>query len=157
MQPIIYLDYPLEKQLLIDHAASVEDKGTYGQHKDHPDWNNDYWKDYKFESNVTDKLIKDFELQDARPRYYWLPANITLEQHTDDETTCSLNFALSDRYAPVTIGDNNYMYKQCLLNTTVPHGVVNGNRKRVLLKISIFGESYESLAKRIKYAAATGN
>jgi len=36
-----------------------------------------------------------------------------------------------------------------LLNTSIMHGVKNGNKERILLKISIFDRPYEQVAKQI--------
>jgi hypothetical protein len=48
---------------------------------------------------------------------------------------------------------NDYVYTQVLLNTTLPHSVTNGATERILLKISIFDETYEQLSARISYKA----
>ena len=39
---------------------------------------------------------------------------------------------------------------QSLLNTQNMHGVINGNEDRLLFKLSIFDESFETVADKIK-------
>jgi hypothetical protein len=56
---------------------------------------------------------------------------------------------LSDDNTAITINDKDYFYKNALLNTTQPHSVKNGNKERLLFKISILNESFEAVANKI--------
>jgi hypothetical protein len=94
--------------------------------------------------------MEDFGVQGS-PRFYWQEPNSILPMHVDNNTTCSINFVLTDNPSPVTVEDNDYVYEQAVLNTTKLHGVKTNGEERVLLKISIFDESYEDLIKRIPY------
>jgi hypothetical protein len=60
---------------------------------------------------------------------------------------------LTDNPAPVTVEDVDYVYEQAILNTTKLHGVNTNEEERILLKISVFDESYEDLIQRIPYIA----
>lgn len=93
-------------------------------------------------------MVNDLGIK-AKPRFYWLESNAVLPEHVDHNTTCSLNFILSEDPAPVTIGGNDYYYNQCVLNTTIPHSVTNNGPERILLKFSVFDVSYEDTVKTI--------
>jgi len=87
-------------------------------------------------------------------RFYRLLANSTLPYHTDRSTKCSVNMILNDRDpAPVKFRvdgvETEYHYHIALLNTTVEHSVENGPEDRILFKISVFDEAYESVAAKI--------
>jgi hypothetical protein len=86
----------------------------------------------------------------ARPRFYTVAPNSELEQHLDHGTLCSINILLSENTAPVNFQGKEYMYKQCLLNTQKMHGVINGPHERILFKLSIFNEDFETVAEKIK-------
>ena len=88
----------------------------------------------------------------GKPRFYWLEPFAEIPEHIDNGTLCSLNFILSPDPAPIVIEDIEYTYKYVLLNTAVRHSVFNGPTERIMLKISIFDETFEDLAKRIPYA-----
>jgi hypothetical protein len=94
--------------------------------------------------------MDDFQVL-GKPRFYWTAPNSCIPEHVDNGTQCSLNFILSPDPAPITFYGIDYYYKQVLLNTTLPHSVNNGPIERVLLKISIFDETYQQLAARINY------
>jgi hypothetical protein len=94
--------------------------------------------------------MNDFGVE-GKPRYYWMKPHAIIPEHVDNGTQCSLNFVLTENASPITIGGIDYYYDSILLNTTIPHSVTNNSSERIMLKISIFNESYEELAKRIKY------
>jgi hypothetical protein len=94
--------------------------------------------------------MADFEV-DGRPRFYWLEPNAVIPEHVDNGTQCSINLIITEDAAPITIDGTEYHYRQALLNTTVPHSVQNSDKERIMLKISIFDETYQQLVERIKY------
>jgi hypothetical protein len=100
-----------------------------------------------------DELCNLFNIT-ARPRFYTVDPNSELGQHIDHGTTCSINILLSDNSAPVNFEGKEYTYKQCLLNTQKMHGVINGADERVLFKLSIFDEDFETVAKKIEHVLA---
>lgn len=108
------------------------------------------WSIIKYSNSYIREIIKDFEVE-ASPRIYFLKPFTFIPFHTDNETKCSINFLLSDHNAPIIIENKVYFYKQALLDTTKKHGLKNGNEERILLKLSIFNESFDELARRIKY------
>lgn len=150
MSPITFLDYPLDKYTLIDDSKQALSFAKAHTDSRYPNLSFNHWKISRYSSNYIDKIISDFEI-DGRPRFYWLEPHTVIPEHTDNGTQCSINFILSDNPAPITINNNEYYYKQALLDTTIPHSVSNGSELRLMLKISIFNETYRSLSKRIKF------
>lgn len=150
MELLLHLNYPLDKEQLLNEAIEAKKIAKpYGDDPRYPGQTLDSWLISRYSSPYIDKIISDFEVE-GKPRFYWLEPNAYLPPHVDNGTTCSINFILSEGAAPVTF-DKDYYYSQVLLNTSVEHSVKNGPNERVILKISIFNESFEDLAKRIKY------
>lgn len=150
MSPIILLNYPLDKTLLIREAEIFKELAESYTDPRYPGKELDNWLIYRHSSDYSKKIMDDFEIE-GKARFYWLSANTVLPEHVDNNTTCSINFVLSDDAAPVNIQGKDYFYKQALLNTTIPHSVRNGNAERILFKISIFDKSFKDIASRIKY------
>lgn len=149
--PLIHLDYTLDFDALIREAQNAKKNAkAYGDDPRIPGESLDNWLISRHTCEYIEQIMRDFEVN-GRPRFYWLEPNAFLLKHTDHNTTCSINFVLSDDIAPVTIEDQDYYYTQALLNTTKMHSVQNGPKERLILKISIFDESFDSLAERIKY------
>ena len=98
--------------------------------------------------------MQDFEVIGS-PRFYWLEPFANIPKHIDNGTQCSINLIITENPAPITIEGVDYTYLQALLNTTLPHSVQNGASERIMLKISIFDETYESLSERIKFKINT--
>ncbi len=87
----------------------------------------------------------------ARPRFYTLAAHTVLGEHRDAGTQCSINILLDppEFAAPVSFGEHQYVYQQCLLNTQNLHSVVNGPQDRRLFKLSIFDQTYEEVCEKV--------
>jgi len=103
-------------------------------------------------------LIKCFNLGEARPRFYTLPKGSNIPEHIDDQTKCSINILLeTNNPAPVTIEGVDYFYKTCLLNTQKIHSVKNTTEDRLLFKLSIFDDDFETVKKKIKNATNKKN
>jgi len=101
------------------------------------------------EFDYATELCKRFDI-DAKPRFYIQKPGFTLPMHIDRGTQCSINVLLYYKNpAPVNIEDKTYYYDACLLNTTKLHGVTTGDEERILFKLSIFNEDYESVARKI--------
>jgi hypothetical protein len=151
MSPITYIDYPLDKnQLLIEAQSAKMHAEPYGNDPRYPNQEFKEWLISKHTSTYIEQIMYDFNIE-GKPRFYWLAPNVVLPEHVDYNTECALNFVLSDNPAPVLFQGKEYTYTAALLNTQIPHSVVNSNEERILFKISVFNESYEELAKRIKY------
>ena len=149
MSPLTLLNYPLDLELLRKEAAELKKQAIYyvDGRSNHQ---LDYWKIHRGYGEYGEKIMNDFGLG-GKPRFYWLDADSYLPMHVDHNTTCSINFVLSDDPAPVTRGETDYYYSQALLNTSILHSVRNGPVERVLYKISIFDEPYEQVVEKIKY------
>jgi hypothetical protein len=154
MNPITLLDYPIDITKILEIAAEAKSKSISYKDPRYPKLNIDNWKISKFNNGYLQQIIDDFEVKGS-PRFYWLKENTYLPIHVDNGTTCSINFILTEDAAPVRFNDVDYFYKQALLNTMVPHSVLNKGSERILLKISIANETYEELANRIKFKKNT--
>ena len=183
--------YSVDIPLLYKEAIRMKHYAAESVHSKHPTWNTNKdsgsytpWK----VSHYTDKdggytmsplntpsdifvilhtLIHDLNLDKCKrvsPRYYYLPGGQYLPNHSDDDTTCAVNFILSKDYVGVSIGGDmgapiikgaqygqTHMYSQGVLDTTQVHGIDNRQctEERVLLKISIFETPYQQVCKLI--------
>jgi hypothetical protein len=146
---LVLLDYPLnvDRALIEAEHARINSK-AYSDDRFEGDVA--AWQISKYNSPFIQKIMDDFGIQ-GKPRFYFMEPFFKLPEHVDYKTECSINFVLSENAAPVSFGDKQYDYKQCLLNTSIPHSVQNGPEERILLKISIFDVSFNDLAKRIKF------
>jgi hypothetical protein len=148
MKPLVHLNYPLDVEILLLKADLYKRQGE-AYYDPRYKKTLDYWLQYKINNDsYINRIMDDFGLN-GKPRFYWLQANSVLPEHVDNNTTCSLNFILSEDPAPVTIGGDDYLYSQCLLNTTIPHSVTNTGPERILLKISLFDVSYQDVVSLI--------
>lgn len=148
--PILHLDYDLDKQLLLTQAEEAKLTATPYTDSRYPGRKLEDWYIGHYNSDYIQKIMNDFGVE-GKPRFYWLEPFAVIPEHVDNGTTCSLNFILTDNPAPIDIGGCLYMYEQILLNTTVPHSVTNFETERVMLKISIFDKTFEDLASTIPY------
>jgi hypothetical protein len=144
------LNYPLDTVALIEVANIAKLEAKPYTDSRYPNLKLDNWNIGHFTNSHIEKIMTDFEVQ-GKPRFYWLEPFAEIPEHVDNGTMCSINLILTDSPAPIIINGKEFTYKQALLNTTIPHAVYNGPVERVMLKISIFDETYEQLAKRIKY------
>jgi hypothetical protein len=147
---LINLDYPLDTDSLMEAADLAKLHAKPYTDSRYPDLKLDKWNIGHFTNSYIEKIMADFEV-DGKPRFYWLESFAEIPEHVDNGTKCSINLILTTDPAPIVINGKEFVYKQALLNTSVPHAVYNGPVERVMLKISIFDETYEQVAKRIKY------
>lgn len=150
MEPLIHLDYPLDKELLLNEALLAKQSAKAHTDSRYPDMVFDEWLISHHTSEYIQKIMDDFGVK-GKPRFFWLQPFAVIPEHTDNGTTCSLNFLLNDNPAAITINGKDYFYTSVLLNTTAPHSVTNNETERLLFKISLFDESYEDLSARLKY------
>lgn len=150
MEPLIHLDYELNRELLLREATEARKSAVNHADPRYPDMLFEEWQISHFTSEYIQQIINDFGIK-GKPRFYWLKPFAVIPEHTDNGTKCSLNFLLTDNPAAITINKKDYYYESILLDTTQPHSVVNNETERLLFKISIFDEDYASVAARIKY------
>ena len=150
MTPLTHLNYPLNKDRLLVIADDIKKNAMPYTDSRYPDYQLDTWLILKHSDSYIEEIMNDFGVRGS-PRFYWQEPNSVLPMHIDNNTTCSINFVLTDDPAPVTVEDINYTYEQAVLNTTKLHGVTTNDEERILLKISIFDETYEDIIKRIPY------
>lgn len=152
MEPLIHLNYTVDKETLLKEAIQSKDNAVAYTDSRYPDMRLDDWLINHYNSQNIIKIMNDLEVT-GKPRYYYLQPHAHIPEHVDNGTKCSINIILTEHAAPITFGDKDYYYDTILLNTTLPHSVTNNEHERIMLKISIFDESYEDLANRIKYRA----
>jgi hypothetical protein len=150
MDPLIFLDYPIDKEKLLTEAIEAKQNSKPYTDSRYPELYMEDWLIGHYNSEYINNIMNDFGVE-GKPRYYWMKPHAIIPEHVDNGTQCSLNFVLTENASPITIGGIDYYYDSILLNTTIPHSVTNNSSERIMLKISIFNESYEELAKRIKY------
>ena len=150
MHPLTLLHYPLDTASLLQSAANARLYAEPYTDSRYPDLKKEDWYIGRYTDVHIDKIMQDFEVEGS-PRFYWLEPFATIPQHVDNGTQCSINLIITENPAPITIESVDYTYQQALLNTTLPHSVSNGETERIMLKISIFDETYESLSERIKF------
>jgi hypothetical protein len=150
MDPLIHLDYKIDKLKLLKESslAKINSKGYIDPR--YPDLTLEDWKIGHYTSHYIEKIIKDFDVI-GKPRFYWLNPYAKIPEHIDNGTLCSINIILTDSAAPIVINNKEYKYNLALLNTQVPHSVNNNEIERIMLKISIFNETFDNLASRIRY------
>lgn len=147
---LVHLNYPLDlDQIFKSEAAARRNSQPYTDLR-YPDLRLEDWHIGRYRDDYIETVMRDFEVE-GRPRFYWLEPYAEIPEHIDNETKCSINLIITKDPAPITIQGADFVYQQALLNTTIPHSVKNGPVERIMLKISIFNESFEDLAKRIKY------
>lgn len=152
MLPLVHLNYPLNVELLLQQASEARLLSKPYTDNRYPDLKLDDWHIGHYSSEYIEQIMSDFGVV-GKPRFYWLEPFAEIPEHVDNGTLCSLNFILSPDPAPIVIEGIEYTYRYVLLNTAVRHSVSNGPTERVMLKISIFNETFEDLAKRIPYAS----
>jgi hypothetical protein len=147
---IIHLNYPLDYESIRISAECARKTAISYTDSRYSDLKMNGWTISRYSDSYIDSIMTDFGVQ-GKPRFYFQDAFLKIPEHVDNETLCSINFIISDNPAPITINGEDHCYKQCLLNTTVPHGVQNGSESRILFKISIFNESFETVANKIPF------
>jgi hypothetical protein len=149
-EPLTHLNYPIDLDRVLESSRNARlDSKPYTDSR-YPDLKLDDWHIGRYQDDYISQIMSDFDV-DGRPRFYWLNPYAVIPEHTDNGTQCSINLIITNEPAPITINGIDYFYNQALLNTTIPHSVTNGATERVMLKISIFDETYEQLSKRIKF------
>lgn len=149
---IRWLDYDFDKELLLRQAEEARLESKPYTDERYPELSFDDWHIGRYTSPYIEQIMRDFDVKGS-PRFYWMKPFAVVPKHTDNNTKCSLNFILTENAAPIKIGPVglHYRYTAALLNTTVPHSVVNNHHERIMLKISIFDETYEEVDARIPF------
>lgn len=153
MEPVLHINYPIDKQQLLSEAAQIKSRAVGYTDSRYPDLKMDDWLVGHHTSEYVEKIMQDFGVV-GKPRFYWLQPYAVIPEHVDNGTLCGLNFILTDDASPITFGDKDYYYQAILVNTTLPHSVKNNEHERIMFKISIFNETFEQVAARITHYLA---
>jgi len=147
---LTHIKYDFDIDYLNNLAHVYKEKSNYYEDF-RTDADFDFWKIYRLEKDddYIEEIASDLNISNYKPRFYWLEENAFLPEHIDLNTECSLNVVLSDEPSPVTVEGIDYVYSSAILNTQRKHSVRNGNKERVLFKLSIFDKSYEEIVKDI--------
>ena len=148
MEPLVLLDYPIVNEKLLLEAEMAKSNSLPYTDSRYPDLKLENWHIGHYSSPTIDAIMRDFKIT-GKARFYWLEPFAEIPEHIDNNTQCSINFILSKEPAPILIEGKEYNYKQALLNTTLPHSVKNGEKERIMLKISIFDHSFTDVLIRI--------
>jgi hypothetical protein len=149
MEPVIHLNYKINKTQLLLEAGQIKDQAISYTDSRYPDLKMDDWLIGFHTSKYIDQIMKDFDIQ-GKPRFYWLQPYAVIPEHVDNGTLCGLNFILTENASPITFGNKDYYYESILVDTTIPHSVKNNQYERIMLKISVFNETFNEVAERIK-------
>ena len=146
------LDYKFDKELLLLQAEEARKTSSPYTDVRYPELTFDDWHIGHYTSPYIEKIMRDFDIK-GKPRFYWLEPYAEIPTHTDNGTRCSLNLVLTEDAAPIQIGHENemktYNYEVALLNTTIPHSVLNNDKQRIMLKISVFDDFFETVNAKI--------
>lgn len=149
MEPILHLNYKIDKTILLAESIAAKKNAIPYTDSRYPNLKLNDWLVSHHSSDYVKKVMKDFGI-DGKPRFYWLQPYAVIPEHVDNGTLCGLNFILTDNASPITFGDKDYTYEAVLVNTSVPHSVKNNHHERVMFKISIFNQRFEEVAEKIK-------
>jgi len=149
MGPVFHLNYKIDKQKLLSEADQIKDKAVGYTDSRYPDLKMEDWLIGSHSSEYVDQIMKDFDVV-GKPRFYWLQPYAVIPEHVDNGTLCGLNFILTDQASPISFGEKDYYYESILVDTTLPHSVKNNEYERIMFKISIFNETFEQVAEKIK-------
>ena len=148
-EDILVFDYDFNKLALLDFWNQNRDNSQPYSDKRFGKFVMNNWRILKnIEIEYANILCEYFNI-DADPKFYVLKANTALLPHIDQDTTCSINFLLSDGAAPVRFGNNEYYYTTALLNTTRKHSVDKYPTDRVLFKLSVKYEDFDIVKQKI--------
>jgi hypothetical protein len=149
LEPVLHLNYKIDKTRLLAEAESIKHQAVGYTDTRYPDVKMDDWLVGHHHSSYVEQVMKDFDII-GKPRFYWLQPHAIIPEHVDNETQCGLNFILTGHASPISFGNKDYYYESILVNTTLPHSVKNNEHERIMFKISIFNETFEQVAKKIK-------
>jgi len=148
-EDILVFDYDFDKSALLDFWSQNRANTQPYTDKRFGKFVMNNWRILNdIELEYADKLNTYFDI-DTIPKFYILEANTQLLPHIDQDTTCSINFLLSDGAAPVRFSDNEYYYRTALLNTSRKHSVDKYPTDRILFKLSVKDESFSSVKQKI--------
>lgn len=150
MKKLIKLNYPIDKVTLLKDAEIARLSAAGHTDSRYPTFLANEWKKSIYSSPTIEQMMKDLNVIGS-PRFYFQEPFYMVPRHTDNGTTCSFNFILTEDPAPIIFDDGEIVYSQALLNTTIPHSVVNGPEERILLKISIFDTPFDVVAAKLQY------
>lgn len=149
MEPVLHLNYKIDKEQLLLEASKIKHKAVGYTDSRYPDLKMDDWLVGLHSSEYVNEIMKDFDIR-GKPRFYWLQPYAVIPEHVDNGTLCGLNFILTEHASPITFGDKDYYYESILVDTTIPHRVKNNEHERIMLKISVFNETFKEVAEKIK-------
>lgn len=149
MVPLFHINYKVDKTKLLAEALIVKKSAKGYTDSRYPDLKINDWLIGHSQSAYSYEVMRDLNVE-GRPRFYWLRPNAVIPEHVDNGTLCGINFILTNGASPISFSDRDYYYEAALIDTTVPHRVKNNENERIMFKISIFNETFEQVAEKIK-------
>lgn len=151
---ITHLNAPINEKKLIDLFFKNKDKSYSYSDPRYTEYDNSWKENFKIlkiENDYLQNICNLYEINGS-PRFYFLKKNSYLLPHVDHGTKCSINILLNSKNpAPIGFGDEIFYYKQALINVSEEHWVKNTDEDRILFKLSIKDEDYETIYRKIKY------
>jgi len=148
-EDILVFDFDFDKSALLDFWNQNQDNTEPYTDRRFGKFVMNNWRILKnIEIEYAKKLCEYFDIE-ADPKFYVLKANTQLLPHIDQDTTCSINFLLSDGAAPVRFTDSEYYYRTALLNTSRKHSVDKYPKDRILFKLSVKNEGFDIVKQKI--------
>jgi hypothetical protein len=155
MKPLIHLNYPINKDILLIESNKARENAKPWQDDRAPSSPWDEWLVAHHKSDYINKIMKELNIV-GKPRFLYTKPNFFLKIHKDFGTQCAVNILLGDDHpAPINIEGVDYHYTQALINVQKEHSVTNGSKERVLFKFSIPDKSFEQVASEINYAVSS--
>jgi len=149
MTPLFHLKYTVDIDQLLLEASEAKEKAVAYSDSRYPKLEMNDWLVAQYNSKYIQEIMDDFNVV-GKPRFYWLKPHATIPTHVDNGTLCGLNFILTEEASPITFNNIDFYYKSILVNTTLPHSVQNNEKERIMLKISIFSETFDEVAEKNK-------
>jgi len=164
MEPLIHLNYPINKDILLLESDKARETAkpwelAEDKKKNEKSWQGIHnytineWLVSHYTSDYIDNIMKELNIK-GKPRFYYLQPNYQLRPHKDYGTQCAVNIILSGS-TPINIEGKDYYYSQALINLQKEHSIKTDNTERIILKFSIPDKSFEEIAKEIKYVVSS--
>lgn len=152
MKPLIHLNYPLNKELLLKEALTAKKDAKPWESK--KGYKKDNWLVSYYSSDYVLKIMNDLNIV-GKPRFFYQQPGEQLAPHKDIGTECGVNILISENPLPINIEGEDYYYSQALINLQKMHSVKADNFERILLKYSIPDKPFEQVAKEINYVMSS--
>ena len=152
MKPLIHLNYPINKDILLLESDKARETANPWHHKNEVTAGHNWLVSY-YTSDYIDNIMKELNIVGS-PRFFFQQPHFHLKPHRDYGTQCAVNFILNGT-TPINIEGKEYVYSQALVNVQREHSIKTDSEERIMLKFSIKDKSFEDVLKDIKYVVSS--